>query len=359
MIAYIRRVAVEQKRWLEAPAFDDGVALCQMIPGATAMQTAAYVGLRLRGVRGAAASFIGFGLPAFVCMIVLAALYAEARALPMVVAAFEGLRAVIVALVANATVTFGKTTLKHWWHGVVAGLAAAEFALGGSPFLVVIAAGLLGLWLRNPPPVAAAPDELAHLPHTTKAVAMIVATALAAWLALWFKQRRLAELAGLMARIDVFAFGGGFASVPLMFREVVEVRHWLDARTLLDGIVLGQVTPGPIVITATFIGSCLAGAAGGIAATVGVFLPSFLMVVSVAPYFDRLLASPAINRIVAGVLCSFVGLLVAVSCQFARNVVWTWPHLLLAAAAFVALFLKVDILWVVLVGTGLSVWLCR
>ncbi len=84
MVAYIRRMAVEQRRWLEAGAFDDGVALCQMIPGATAMQAAAYVGLHVRGVRGAAACFVGFGLPAFVLMMLLAALYGQARALPAV-----------------------------------------------------------------------------------------------------------------------------------------------------------------------------------------------------------------------------------------------------------------------------------
>jgi chromate transporter len=359
MVAYIRRMAVEQQRWLEAGAFDDGVALCQMIPGATAMQTAAYIGLRVRGARGAAACFVGFGLPAFVLMMLLAALYEEARALPAVIAAFDGLRAVIVALVANAAVTVGKTTLKHWWHGVVAGVAGALFALGASPFLVVIAAGLLGLMLRNSAPGRRAlPPATARLPHTTKAVGMIVAVAVAAWLTLWFTQQRLAELAALMARIDLFAFGGGFASVPLMFREVVEVRRWLDGRTLLDGIVLGQVTPGPIVIAATFIGSRLAGVAGGVAATVGVFLPSFLMVIGLAPHFDRLRTSPMVNRCVSGVLCSFVGLLLTVTGRFAQNVAWNWPHALLAVAALIALRLKVDVLWLVLVGTGFSVLLC-
>jgi len=358
MIAYIRRMAVDRQRWLKAAEFDDGVALCQMIPGATAMQTAAYVGLRVRGVAGAAVCFVGFGLPAFVLMMLLAALYAEARTQPVVVAAFSGLGAVIVALVANAALTFGKAILKHWWHNVVAGLAAVAFALGGSPFLVVIAAGLLGFLLHNSSPVAAAPAELAHLPHTTKAVVMIAVVAVAVWLALWFTQRQSAELAALMARIDLFAFGGGFASVPLMFHEVVEVRQWLDGRTLLDGIVLGQVTPGPIVITATFIGQRVAKLPGGVAATVGVFLPSFLMVVGLAPHFDRLRTSPMVNRFVNGVLCSFVGLLLTVTGRFAQNVAWDWPRAALAVGAFVALRLNVDILWVVLVGTGLSVFLC-
>jgi chromate transporter len=140
---------------------------------------------------------------------------------------------------------------------------------------------------------------------------------------------------------------------------VVGVRHWLAGSTLLDGIVLGQVTPGPIVITATFVGHQLRGLIGGVLATVGVFLPSFLMVVAVAPYFDRLRRSPAFARLISGVLCSFVGLLLAVTVQLAHNVAWTWVHGLLAAAAFIALRLKVDVLWVVVVATILSIALCH
>lgn len=103
MVAYIRKMAVERKQWLDEETFRDGVALCQTLPGATAMQAAAYVGLRARGTIGAGTSFIGFGLPAFLLMIALSALYASTHTLPAVVSAFGGLQAIIVAIVANAT----------------------------------------------------------------------------------------------------------------------------------------------------------------------------------------------------------------------------------------------------------------
>jgi chromate transporter len=158
-----------------------------------------------------------------------------------------------------------------------------------------------------------------------------------------------------MFRIDLFAFGGGFASVPLMFHEIVEVRHWMDSQTFMNGIVLGQVTPGPIVITATFVGYLLGGPLGGVIATIGIFLPSFILVVVISPYFDRLRTSPSFNKAIGGVLCSFVGLLLTVTIRFALNVHWDLPHILLAGSALVALLLKVDILWVVIVGTIISV----
>ena len=149
-----------------------------------------------------------------------------------------------------------------------------------------------------------------------------------------------------MFRIDLFAFGGGFASVPLMFYEVVQVRPWVDGPTLLNGIVLGQVTPGPIVITATFIGYLLKGPLGGLIATICVFLPSFMMVVGIVPYFDRLRGSPYFKKVMTGILCSFVGLLLTVTIRFALNIPWDFTRILLSSAAFVALLLKVDILWV-------------
>jgi chromate transporter len=360
MVAYIRHMAVEKRRWLRADAFDDGVALCQAIPGATAMQTAAYVGLRVRGVPGAAASFVGFGLPAFVLMMLLSGLYARTHTVPAIMSAFSGLRAIIVALVANAAVSFGKTSLKRWSQVLIVALAVALFAWQASPFLVIVLAGLLAALLVPASPSAQGfGPTRPSMPPTTKTVMIIVAATALAFLRLWLVQRRMFDLAVTMFRIDLFAFGGGFSSVPLMFHEVVEVRRWLDGPTLLNGIVLGQITPGPIVITATFIGYFLAGPGGGAMATVGVFLPSFLMLVATAPHFDRLRTMPLFGKVINGILCSFVGLLLTVTARFAQGVTWDWVHLLLAGGAFIALRLKVDVLWIIPVGTGLSIALCR
>jgi chromate transporter len=177
------------------------------------------------------------------------------------------------------------------------------------------------------------------------------------FLLLFLIDRHLFDLAALMSRIDLFAFGGGFASVPLMFHEIVEVRAWMDGTSFLDGIVLGQITPGPIVITATFVGYLLRGPLGGLIATISVFLPSFLILVAIVPYFDRLRKSPYFHNAMGGSLCSFAGLLMTVTLRFAGNVQWDLPRILLASAAFVALLRKIDILWVVGIGTILSVFL--
>ena len=283
MVPFIGKMAVEQRKWLDGGSFRDGVALCQMIPGATAMQVSAYVGFKVRGVAGAAASFVSFGLPAFLVMVGLSAFYARFHTLPLVASLFNGLQAIIVAIVANATVSFGKTSLKSVRDALIAAVAAAMFVLKVSPIWVILSAALLGLVVirKN-----SQPDRGACLESESGSTApiLIIASAAVFLLAvLFFWERKLFDLAVIMLRVDLFAFGGGFASVPLMLHEVVEARSWMDDRTFLDGIALGQVTPGPIVITATFVGYMVYGIIGSVVATIGIFLPSFLIVIGIAP----------------------------------------------------------------------------
>jgi len=359
MVAYIRRLAVERKHWLEDETFRSGVALCQTIPGATAMQMSAYVGIRARGVAGAAVSFIGFGFPAFAAMVILGALYTQVSSLPMVVSALSGLHVLIVAIVANATLSFGKTTLKKWPGFVIAALAASAFLLSLHPIVVIGSSAIAGLiLLTNHNAAQGAVDQSRRLSTLKPVIVMSLALVLVL-LTLFLIDRKLFTLGALMLRIDLFAFGGGFASVPLMFHEVVHVQSWLPPNVFMDGIALGQVTPGPIVITATFVGYMVGGIVGAIVATIGVFAPSFLMVVGIAPYFDRLRASPRFVAALSGILCSFVGLLLAVTVRFIMNVNWVPSLIVLAFLALITLYRKVDILWVVLVGIAYSIIFCR
>jgi chromate transporter len=357
MVAYIRELAVTKNRWLSEQSFTDGTALCQSIPGATAMQTAAYAGLRAGGPLGALAAFVGFGLPAFILMTVLSAAYQASRDLHPVLAAFHGLHAIVIAIVANAALTFGKSTLKNWRDVILAVAAAAYLIFHGSPIITIVVLAAIALFLYRGYDLKAKPGRSAASNAGKRSLrfAAVLALLLIAGLAVLFVlNRRLFDLAGLMIKVDLFAFGGGFASVPLMLHEVVDVRHWLDSRAFMDGIALGQVTPGPIVITATFVGFEVAGVLGALVGTVAIFAPSFLMVLTTVPYLDRLQGSLPFRRALRGVLASFVGLLGAVTVSFGTAISWSVPMVLIVCGAFVALRLKVDILWVVLVGAVIS-----
>jgi len=358
MVAYIRDLAVKKKQWLTQEAFEGGAALCQTIPGATAMQTAAYVGLRTGGPLGALAAFVGFGLPAFILMLVFSAVYQLGRDFQPILAAFRGLHVIVIAIIINAFLNFGRSSVKNWRDALLAGAAAAALVLRANPILAILGAAAValvlyrGFCLQAPMPTPSQ-ASIHHLLRWPLVILLLTAGALAA---LFLVNRRLFDLATIMLRVDLFAFGGGFASVPLMLHEVVDVRHWLDSKTFMDGIALGQVTPGPIVITATFVGYQVAGLLGAVVGTVGIFTPSFLMVLLTVPYFDRLQHSLWFRRALRGVLASFVGLLVAVAINFGLAVSWSIPAVLIAAAAFAALRYKIDILWVVLAGAAISVF---
>jgi chromate transporter len=356
MIAYIRRMAVEQKNWLDNETFRAGVALCQAIPGASAMQMAAYVGLRTRGVAGAAVTYIGFGLPAFLMIMLLSAIYKQTHNLSIAVSLFSGLQAIIVAIVANATVSFGKSYLKLWRDFAIAAFAAGMFIFGISPFIVIILAACMGLIIYKDQPIQPRPASLKKTPQTIVPLMLILSAAAIGFVMLYMLQRNLFDLAASMFRIDLFAFGGGFASLPLMLNEVVDVRSWMDYQTFMSGIALGQITPGPIVITAAFVGYIVYGPIGGIVATLGIFLPSFLMLIGTVPYYDRLGDSLRFNWAVNGILCSFVGLLGSVAFHFASNMPGDLAHAIMAVAALIALLLGVDILWVILIGAVISVF---
>jgi len=360
MIAHTRELAIRRNRWLPEESFRDGVVLCQSMPGATAMQMAAYVGLRAAGLRGAVASYAGFGLPAFLLMLLLAAVYTGSRDVPLAASLFRGLQVMVVAILAHATFVFGRDISKRRADLLFAPVSAAFFATGVSPFAVIIGAGLAGIALFRgeapPPPPGGGEEARGKVPGAILLYVAFVAVCVAA---LGFLDARLYRLAAFLLRVDLFAFGGGFASLPLLFHEIVTVRGWMDARTFMDGIALGQVTPGPIIITATFVGYLVGGLAGALVATVAIFSPSFVVLVAAAPYLDRLKRSRHFAGATRGILGSFVGLLFHMTVRFAWDVPWDPVRALFGAAVLAALARKAGILPVVLVGSMVSVFIFR
>ncbi|MBG0790514.1 MAG: chromate efflux transporter [Desulfovibrionaceae bacterium] len=352
MIPYIRAAAVEKERWLDEESFRLGMSVTQLLPGATAMQMAAYVGFRARGGAGALAAYTGFGLPAFLLMLALSALYFSARDVPAVTAAFKGLQLVVTALILHAAIDFARRYLDSLAARLLACAAGVWLGLKGDPILALVAVCALSVLVfrRDQPP---GPARTAPLDTAPLRFAGLVALALAALVGVLFiLDPALARLGLLMVKIDCFAFGGGYVSLPLMLHEIVEVRGWLTNAQFMDGLALGQVTPGPIVMTGAFVGYALAGTVGALVAAVTVFSPSLVFLCAAMPFADRLIASPVAQRVLKGSLISLVGLLAAVAVRFFISVEWGMAEGAVAALAFLALRLRVDILWVVLAGAA-------
>lgn len=357
MVAYIQEMSVKRYRWISVDEFKRGVALCQSIPGATAMQMAAYVGLIKRGLPGAVATFSGFGLPAFVFMLFLSWLYTIFGNLPVVTSLLKGLQVIVVAIVANATYIFAKDTMKIYLSLIIAILSASAFWFGISPFFIIIGAaltGIIGIKFNKDPFLF---EKGGHNNSQFYSFLFPVAFTVLGTAILFGINRRLFELAIIMLKIDLFAFGGGFAALPLMLQEIVHVRSWIDNKTFMDGIALGQVTPGPIIITATFVGFLTNGIAGSIVATLSIFIPSFTMLILGANIFNMLKQSVYFQAAIKGIFASFVGLLIFVTFKFAFAVSWDVIKVIICLCAVGALLKKIDIIYIVLTGAMVSILL--
>jgi len=164
----------------------------------------------------------------------------------------------------------------------------------------------------------------------------------------------LAQLNLIFMKVDLMAFGGGFTTIPLIQREVVDRFGWVTTREFIDGIALGQVTPGPIVITATFVGYKVGGLLGALLGTIAVFFPSFVVLTALVPYYDRIKRSRPIQVMVRGILAAFLGMLLLVAYHFGREALVDWKTWGVMAAAWLALWRKVDLLLIVGVGAALS-----
>ncbi|WP_461209628.1 chromate efflux transporter [Desulfocurvus sp. DL9XJH121] len=353
MVPYIRDLAVRKRAWLTEDVFRLGMALCQAVPGATAMQMAAYVGLRARGLPGALAAYLGFGLPAFVLITALSAVYHATRDAAAMTAAFQGLKLVVVALVANAAADFTRKFVSSRADTAIALGVGLMVGLRGNPILAILGACAAGLVVYGHEPPGADPGCCNGGSPLRRLAALGLGLAAATGL-LALLRPDLLELAWVMFKVDLFAFGGGYASLPLMLHETTTARAWMSPEVFMDGLALGQITPGPIVITSAFVGYHLAGFAGALTGAVFAFTPSLFVLTAATPYFDRMQASPLFRRAVRASLASLAGLMAAVFARFAVDAPFSLPGALLCVAAFLALRRGVDILWVVLAGAAMA-----
>jgi chromate transporter len=364
MVEPIRQRVVTAKGWLSQKEFLDGLALCQIVPGATVVQLATYVGYRLGRTPGALATAAAFILPAFFLMLGLSALYFTYGNIAWVKSVSRGLGVVVIALLLQAVWHLGRNIKRHWLDVGLALMALAALWFQVNYLLVFVAAGLLRLSLslrlcaaQAPPgetlpgPKLPAAKLLTYLPLTLLALAVLAG-------GLWRLDPKLALMASTFFKIALVAFGGGYAMIPILQWDLVDHLGWLTLQQFLDGILLGFVTPGPIIITATFVGYWVKGLLGAIVATVSIFLPPILLIIFLTPFYQRVKEARLMRPVIQGILAALVGMLVLVTVQMAAVTLTDLKSLALMAAASLALIaFRVNLLWIVPAAAGLSLML--
>jgi chromate transporter len=265
-----------------------------------------------------------------------------------------------VAIILNACITFGRPILRDWKVILIAVLSFFAFFFQLNFVLIFVFAAVAGLLLRpKTPTMKAGPSGMAPM-ETRKEKEYLIVVLLAAFICVlllfsYLVDPRITNLSLGLSKIGALAFGGGFTAIPLIQYEMVDRYQWLSTKEFLDGIALGQVTPGPILITATFVGYKVANLLGAFMATLGVFFPSFFILVLLIPYHDRLRGVERVRMMEQGVLGSFIGMLALVLFNFGRTSLVDIPRILMAAAAFLAIYKKISLPYILLSGGVLSV----
>ena len=385
-IAMMRDEVVDRRRWLSDKEFLDLVAATNLIPGPNSTELAIHLGYRRGGLPGLALAGVCFILPAALIVGGIAWAYARYGTTPQVGWLMYGIGPVVIAIIAQALVKLGQAALGRWVYAPVGGAALVAALAGVNELAVLAAGGVIGLVLAMRPSglgnaaaagacLAAIPAALSHLLRgtataaattttttttttgTTAGVAAAVAAGTATAIAA--VPFTLTGLTLFFLKVGAVLFGSGYVLLAFLRADLVERWGWLTDQQLIDAITVGQVTPGPVFTTATFIGYLLGGWAGATLATAAIFAPGFFFVAVTQPLIPRLRASRALGGCLDGVVAASLGLMAAVTWQLARAAVVDLPTALITGAAAVALFRwRPNSTWLILGGAATG-WLLR
>ena len=287
----MQRDLVERRRWLSKRDYAEGLALAQLAPGPLAAQLAIYLGWVRGGLVGATLVGLAFVLPSFLMVLALSALYVRFDGIPWLQAAFYGIGAAVIALIARGAHKLAKSTLgKDWLLWSVCGLNALLTAWTESEIIwVFLLSGVVVMLARAFPRASTSSAAMAVFP---------------AWLLTGVHGTSdtdtLGKIAWYFAEAGAFVFGSGLAIVPFLHGGVVTKFHWLSDQQFLDAVAVAMVTPGPVVITVAFIGYLVAGLGGASVAALATFVPCYLFTVIPAPHFRRFAQSAQVKSFVDG-----------------------------------------------------------
>jgi chromate transporter len=345
-IALMRREVVDRRRWLTERDFLDLVGASNAIPGPTSTEVAMYTGRRHGGIPGLIVAGLGFIAPAALIVGILAWAYVRYGTTPAVDDVLVGLKPVVVAVVLLAVVRLGRTAFTSGLlMAIGAGVLVAYLAGLNEPVLLLVASGVAataGQWRQHPPGGAVL--------ATVIGLPAVAATQAA--------DPDLPRIFGAFLKIGTLLFGSGYVLLAFLRRDVVLSYGWLTEGQILDAIAIGQLTPGPVFTTATFVGYLLRGVPGAVVATVAIFLPAFVMTAVLEPVIAKLRAKPVTAAALDGLNAAAVALMVGVTWFLARDAVVDVPTLLLAGASL-AVLLRWDVNPVWLMAAGAAVGLLR
>ena len=371
ILALMKKVIVHEKIWISEEEFMNALSLAAILPGAVGVTLFGYIGHKLQKPWGGILAPFSFVSPAMIAITTLAWAYFTYGDLKFVHSIFMGLGALVVALLINATLIMGKSVFPKLDRNSYKGIIIAAFSFSGIAFLhwnvvyIILISGVLGalfFYFGGEFEQGKRPGHLKleiAVPKIGRLHNYLPLSIMAGLLAalFWFVTGTWTIYATFL-KIGALAFGGSYAAIPLIQQVVVDGMHWLNLTAFRDGIALGQITPGPVFITATFIGFKVKGIIGALIATIGIFTPSLAAIILVGRAHAKIGNYKIVKVIIKGILSGFIGLLLAVVYQFGVHSLISWQTwAIFAISAFYLIGWKKDAIWLILGTIGVSLWM--
>jgi chromate transporter len=342
-VAMMDDEVVKQRQWMSREKLLDLIGVTNLLPGPNSTELAIHIGYERAGWKGLFVAGSCFILPAMTIVWILAALYVRYQTVPQVEWLLYGIKPVIIAIILQALFKLGKKAIKDGPTTIAAIGVIVAYFLNVNEILLLLIAGLAVMLIKNlrRGGTAALFLPLSGTLAQTGGTAAAATVASPSWIQVFL----------FFLKIGSVLYGSGYVLLAFLQRDLVERLGWLTSQELLDAIAIGQFTPGPVFTTATFVGYLLAGNAGAIAGTVGIFLPAFLLVGIVNPWVPALRRSRWFGAFLDGVNAASLGLMAGVVFTLGRAALVDWVTIVLAVLAAIAVFrFKINSAWIVLVG---------
>ncbi len=374
LIAVVENIIVRKQKILRSEEMLDGISLAMLLPGPVAVNVVAYVGYRIRGGVGAVVSATAVILPSFFLLLGLSAFYFKYGEIPAVSHAFAGFVPAVTAIVINTAWGMSKKAIQgvvEFCIGFTAGVVLLSVGGFYSTLVIIFGSGMLGLVFFRTMQKREKNSEMKDVPHSRPfQLARFRKNILSALLLAGFMIVFLLPLPSLAADsfsrifitfsgMSLMLFGGGFVFIPLIQEIVVEGLQWVTQQEFISAIAMGQVTPGPILISAAFIGFKIKGVVGAALATFAIFFPPALLMVNSSQLLEFIKYSTPVQAALKGVRAAVVGMIFAAAVVIGQGVSFHWATLLIFTASMISLTrFKIDIVWIIpLAGlTGLFLY---
>ena len=345
-IAMMEDEVVRRRGWVSHEEFLDLLGATNLIPGPNSTEMAIHMGYQRAGVRGLLIAGACFIFPAVAITLLIARLYVAYGTTPQFLPIIAGIRPAVIAIILGAIVRLGKPVVRNRFVLALGVFVTILAIIGVDPIILLLASGALGLLWRYR-------DRISQSSAAIIPALMLVGSQTPGAT----DQPTIPGLALFFLKIGSILYGSGYVLVAFLQSGLVESRHWLTHRQLLDAITVGQFTPGPVLSTATFIGYVIGGFPGSVAATIGIFLPSFVFVLISNPFIPKIRRSPLASGFLDGVNAAALGLMLAVTVQLAAASLsnpGSWTLFILASTLLI--FRTINGAWIV-IGSGLLSWL--